>query len=1367
MGVKVSQRFIYVPLKYIVIELRLNAIQLCHLDSMIEGMEWLVMKLKITAKCFVVAVSILMITSVFGCTMSVKSTFEPIENDADMLLKTIPKNEDVERAFSNLKFFKTVIGDWAEEGVRFSLGNIAFMDDKVLYNFMEENEEQRLETEIEKNMIRKGIVVSVSFLETNDIRPIGKSPLSHDSNYFIGNEPSEWHKGVKDYERIIYPNIYDNIDLEYYLVDGDLEYDFIVHPDGDPSDIKMHYEGMDSLELEENGILTVQTRFGNFQETRPYIYQGAIANIIEGEFSLQGCAVSFHVGDYDRTQTLVIDPLVYSTYLGGSNFDYQYKGLAIDSSGRPVIAGVAESANFPVTGGGYQTINAGFNDVFVSVMSSDLSTLIHSTYLGGSGYDLAMDMVLDSNGRPAITGYTTSTDFPTSVGAYQTALVGSNDVFVSVLSSDLSALENSTYLGGTGVDLGKGLALDSFDRPIISGYTDSTNFPTTVGAFQTNHAGGTYDVFVSVLSSDLSTLEGSTYLGGSGVGASGSDYMEGGIEVDSNDRPVITGYTRALNFPTTIGAYQPALVGQGDIFVSVLSSDLSILENSTYLGGSSGDEGWDIVLDSSDRAAITGRTSSANFPTTIGAYQTGHAGGTYDGVVCVLSSDLSTLESSTYLGGALDDYGYGLTLDSNGRPMVVGETYSSNFPITSDACQTNLAGNNDVFMSRLSSDLSTLDYSTYLGGLNYDFGRDIVLGSNGRPVISGITQSTDFPTTVGAYQTSHAGGSYDLFVSVLPSISGGPMAVNAYADPNPTNGASSITLYGEFSGSNNVTGAEYFIDVTGNNGTGLSMTPLDGNFNSPAETAYVTINIDALGWLPGEIHTLCVHGIDENNDWGDFKEVVVYVGTQYFLHVETSIGTNMSLLKVAPNEASIMANTTGEMNSAGQYRLGTEAWITDQFSGDTQIGGTWRYFMNGYLTRPATGHLYAKMYDYGTMTLLNPSPAECPTDISDKFSYFEFNWTENISSFTINAGDRIYMELWLNATSSGATSINDTGQGSVIKYGIVSGALENTRTSNDIYQSITEALFNQGGGPNDDYDHLEHGWSFDITGGTSVTFYLEAHQSGASGIENFIFAYSTDLVIFTDMITVTKTADDDAYQTYVMPPGTIGTIYVMVRDSVFNPGTNEVQDTIYIDHIFFASMQPPPEFILGYDNDSTPSRVIVPERTAEIPIAFHIPLHSGWNLVSFPLETASTLVENVLSSIAGKWDVVTYYDTLDHTDPWKTYRVNGTHNDLFALDRTMGFWLHATEACNLTVSGLEPESTTINLYAGWNLVSYPSLNSLSASDALAGTGADMVAEFISTSPYIQDRSDLSSVTMEPGKGYWVRVPANSNWIVGW
>ena len=471
----------------------------------------------------------------------------------------------------------------------------------------------------------------------------------------------------------------------------------------------------------------------------------------------------FRVASYDKTKELIIDPLLASTYLGGSSYDYAY-GIALDSSGNVYVAGDTESSDFPMAIGIYDTSYNGSSDVFVSKLDSELTNLLTFTYLGGSNIDHGYAIDLDSRNNVYVTGVTQSSNFPTTKGAYETTRVGYEDVFISKLDDSLSNLLASTYLGGSSGDRGYAIVLDINNNVYVTGSTSSNtnDFPTTIGAYDTKSGG----IFISKLDGSLSNLLASTFLGGN---------LGYAIAIDSSSNVYITGYTYTYSsdFPTTIGAYDTSGGGSYDAFVSKLDSTLSSLQASTYLGGSSGDTGRGIALDSNNNVYVTGATKSSNFPTTKGAYNTsgGASSYNYDVFVSKLDNSLSSLHASTYLVGSNDDRGYAITIDSNDNVYIAGFTKSSDFPVTSNAYDTSgedSSYNYDVFVSKLDSSLSNLHASTYLGGTDEDRGYAITINSNNNVYITGYTLSSDFPTTDGAYDTSFSGG-YDVFISKLDS----------------------------------------------------------------------------------------------------------------------------------------------------------------------------------------------------------------------------------------------------------------------------------------------------------------------------------------------------------------------------------------------------------------------------------------------------------------------------------------------------------------------------------------------------------------------------------------------------------------------
>jgi hypothetical protein len=417
-------------------------------------------------------------------------------------------------------------------------------------------------------------------------------------------------------------------------------------------------------------------------------------------------------------------PLVYSTYLGGSKIDVG-RGIAVDTLGNAYVTGYTFSTNFPATPGAFQTTFPGGSiSIFVTKLNPTGSVLMYSTYLGGSGEEEGLGIAVDSSGNVYATGYTTSTNFPTTPGAFQTTFGGGKDVFVTKINPTGSApLVYSTYLGGNGDDQGYGIAVDSSGNAYVTGYTFSTDFPTTPGGFQTTFPGGRINVFMTKLNPTGSAPLYSTYLGGSG------DDAGRGITVDSSGNAYVTGNTTSIDFPTTPGAFQTTKSGCrfcSDVFVTKLNLTSSApLIYSTYLGGSGNNHAFGIAVDSSGNAYVIGTTSSTNFPTTPVAFQAANLGSGLDAafVTKLNPTGSAPLVYSTFLGGSGDDQGYGIAVDNLGNAYVTGATSSTDFPTTPGAFQTVLSGNSyDAFMTKLNPTGSAPLYSTYLGGPGDDRG---------------------------------------------------------------------------------------------------------------------------------------------------------------------------------------------------------------------------------------------------------------------------------------------------------------------------------------------------------------------------------------------------------------------------------------------------------------------------------------------------------------------------------------------------------------------------------------------------------------------------------------------------------------------
>ena len=334
--------------------------------------------------------------------------------------------------------------------------------------------------------------------------------------------------------------------------------------------------------------------------------------------------------------------LVYSTCLGGSGGQFG-NGIAVDVAGNAYVTGQTTSPNFPTTLGAFQpSPHGGIAHAFVTKVNPTGTGLVYSTYLGGSGIDLGNGIAVDVAGNAYVTGFAGSTDFPTTPGAFQTARASSSDAFVTKVNPTGTGLVYSTYLGGNADDEGFAIAVDVAGNAYVTGRTNSPNFPTTLGAFQTTFAGGG-DAFVTklnTLASGSASLVYSTYLGGSRAD------VGFGIAVDVQGNAYVTGSTNSRGFPTTPGAFQTDLAGvaDADAFLTKLTPTGTGLVYSTYLGGSlagslgggSIDQGFGIAVDVAGNAYVTGRTQSRNFPTTPGAFQTALAGG-FDAFVAKFS----------------------------------------------------------------------------------------------------------------------------------------------------------------------------------------------------------------------------------------------------------------------------------------------------------------------------------------------------------------------------------------------------------------------------------------------------------------------------------------------------------------------------------------------------------------------------------------------------------------------------------------------------------------------------------------------------------------------------------------------------------
>ena len=563
------------------------------------------------------------------------------------------------------------------------------------------------------------------------------------------------------------------VDLVYYGRQGQLEYDFIVAPGQSPDRIGLAFEGISKLELDERGNLKLHHLTGVLRFEKPVVYQevsGARKEIAGSYVLKQNDRVGFKIAAYDKTQPLIIDPVLsYSSYLGGGGQDAA-AAIAVDSQGQAYVTGATSSLNFPSPGAPAKGFAGGGilgTDGFVAKLNADGSGLVYSTYFGGSDDEFGMGITVDAQGNAYVTGATRSTDFPTQ-NPVQASFGGAGEIlgsdgFVFKLNPDGSGFVYSTYLGGAADDGGRGIAVDVEGNAYVAGSTSSINFPTAKPLQPANLGGAPMgsDAFVAKLNADGSALLYSTYLGGSG------DDLGMGIAVDAAGNAYVTGSAGSQDFPG-VTPIQQNNGGAVDAFVTKVNMDGSVLLYSTLLGGASDDYGMGIALDPDANAYVTGLTGSPDFPL-VGAAQPdfgGVDGLGVDAFVAKLNAAGSELVYSTFLGGSDAETASATAVDAAGNAYVTGETGSSDFP-TMNAIQPNFGGVLDGFVAKLDATGSSFEYCTYLGGSGQDVGSAIAVDAAGNAYVAAGGTSLDSPTTFGAFQTSSAGPADALIVKIV------------------------------------------------------------------------------------------------------------------------------------------------------------------------------------------------------------------------------------------------------------------------------------------------------------------------------------------------------------------------------------------------------------------------------------------------------------------------------------------------------------------------------------------------------------------------------------------------------------------------
>jgi len=586
----------------------------------------------------------------------------------------------------------------------------------------------------------------------NPTAPRAESPLPGRINYLKG-DGQKWRTNIPTFARVRFASVYRGIDVVYHGNQGRLEYDFEVAPGADPRQIALRLEGARRLSMAGDGSLVMHLASGVLRWSKPMTYQvtdSGERRIVGSRYRLlRDGTVGFDVESYDRRRKLIIDPtLAYATLIGGS-YTEAAASVAVDGGGYAYITGTtwhSYATKNPIMG------NKTERDAFVTKFSPGGGALVYSTYLGGNWIDSGERIAVDRFGQAYVIGNTSSSDFPTTAGAFQRS---GGSIFAAKLNSSGTGLVFSTRLGGSARDYANALALDSQHRMYIAGCTTSFDFPLA-NAYQStlkaDSSTGRYqncNAFVTRLNSTGSALSYSTYLGGS-VGDSAW-----GIAVNSAGEAYVSGTTSSPDFPTTPGAFQSTLRGGSDAFVVKFTADGSDLQYATLFGGSNAEYSAFVAIDWAGSIYLAGSTLSNDLPTVCCSYDRSH-NGLIDGYVARLSPGASTLDYMTYLGGSDQDEVSSLTVNSNRQAFVTGATYSSNFPLKF-AMQSTKRGVTDAFVTGIWATGGGLLFSTYYGGSSYDGAGEVRLDGSGNVYVAGWTESADFRTTSGAYDRTLSG----------------------------------------------------------------------------------------------------------------------------------------------------------------------------------------------------------------------------------------------------------------------------------------------------------------------------------------------------------------------------------------------------------------------------------------------------------------------------------------------------------------------------------------------------------------------------------------------------------------------------------
>ncbi len=599
--------------------------------------------------------------------------------------------------------------------------------------------------ELQNQTLMMNMLNTSTDFEFNGIEETGET-----LNYYYAHCPNGI-TGVRTFAKIVYKNIYPKIDLVFYAQgkQSGFKYDYIVHPGGNPKLIRFNYNSENNLKIDIDKHLTLSNDMSMLREDMPFTYQLTkdTKDTVRSAFKEYNNGIGYSLGNYNKSKTLIIDPVInWATYFGGSDGDH-INGLEIDNQTNVIVSGFTLSKNFPVT---TSTAYKGAYDIFIAKFDYNGKRL-WSTYYGGLLTDYAEGLSLDYANKIYVTGFTWDKNFPVSSNCFQSTFKGGqNDGFLLKFTKD-GVREWATYIGGERDEHLYGVTVDQQFNVTVAGWSNSRLYPndsvslTPKSSFE--------DAVVTSFNAD-GTFRWSRFFAGDSI-----DVAQGIVTAQNNDY-IITGYTNSLGFEVTPNAYQSYSGGSYEAFYARLSIAGNLIY-STYFGGNGNDYATAISIDKSDNCYVGGYTMSKNFPIVSKAYQSVYSGNT-DGFMAKFNPN-GLVNWSSYFGGSEEDYVNGINSDRNGNVLLTGQSSSPNFPTTINAYQKIKKGNTDAYAAKFSSDLKLPYWVTFYGGAAEDGGFNIAADYYMSVYISGETTSADFPVTPGSFQTKH-GGFYDGFI---------------------------------------------------------------------------------------------------------------------------------------------------------------------------------------------------------------------------------------------------------------------------------------------------------------------------------------------------------------------------------------------------------------------------------------------------------------------------------------------------------------------------------------------------------------------------------------------------------------------------